>query len=199
MADVTLQGTPSRSADRSESRAERAGLHRPRQRAQARQAPATRRAGRDLMPSLDTPTCDTETRRFNQEAAKLGARASDLDDQPRPALRAEALVRHRGVTAVKTLSIFGRAFGPPTASRSGRADRRTHRARGVRGRQGRRVARQYVKESGRAELRRGARRGEVDRQRLAVHRPGRFGLAASRSGSRPARRRRSPASRKAFP
>src|SRR5439155_3370426 len=25
------------------------------------------------VPSLDTPTCDTETRRFNQEAAKLGA------------------------------------------------------------------------------------------------------------------------------
>src|SRR5260370_7589236 len=24
------------------------------------------------VPSLDTPTCDTETRRFNQEAAKLG-------------------------------------------------------------------------------------------------------------------------------
>src|SRR5436305_8878238 len=25
------------------------------------------------VPSLDTPTCDTETRRFNQEASKLGA------------------------------------------------------------------------------------------------------------------------------
>ena len=25
------------------------------------------------VPSLDTPTCDTETRRFNQEAAKLGS------------------------------------------------------------------------------------------------------------------------------
>ena len=27
------------------------------------------------VPSLDTPTCDTETRRFNQEATKLGDRA----------------------------------------------------------------------------------------------------------------------------
>jgi len=51
-------------------------------------------------PSLDTPTCDTETRRFNQEAAKVGGGRGGLDDQPRPAIRA-------------TLSDFcERAFGP---------------------------------------------------------------------------------------
>ena len=30
------------------------------------------------VPSLDTPTCDTETRRFNQEAAKLPEASPDL-------------------------------------------------------------------------------------------------------------------------
>ena len=65
------------------------------------------------MPSLDTPTCDTETRRFNQEAAKLGSNAGDLDDQPRSAVRAEALVRRRRRHERQTLSGFReRAFGP---------------------------------------------------------------------------------------
>ena len=31
------------------------------------------------VPSLDTPVCDTETRRFNEEAAKLGDGVADLD------------------------------------------------------------------------------------------------------------------------
>ena len=42
------------------------------------------------VPSLDTPVCDTETRRFNQEAGKLGANWCGA----------------AGVTAVKTLSDF---------------------------------------------------------------------------------------------
>ena len=46
------------------------------------------------VPSLDTPVCDTETRRFNQEAAHFRERGG-ADNQPRPPLRAEAVVRRR--------------------------------------------------------------------------------------------------------
>ena len=47
------------------------------------------------VPSIDTPVCDTETRRFNEEAAKLPRRHSRPDDQPGSPLRPEALVRRR--------------------------------------------------------------------------------------------------------
>jgi thiol peroxidase len=68
------------------------------------------------VPSLDTPTCDTETRRFNEEAGKLGA---DVEvwtvsmDLPFAQKRWCGAV---GATRVKTLSDFrdravGRAYG----------------------------------------------------------------------------------------
>src|SRR5512134_2876080 len=58
------------------------------------------------VPSLDTPTCDTETRRFNEEAGKLGA---DVEvwtvsmDLPFAQKRWCGAV---GATRVKTLSDF---------------------------------------------------------------------------------------------
>ena len=35
------------------------------------------------VPSLDTPVCDTETRRFNQEAGKLGANVEVRSEERR--------------------------------------------------------------------------------------------------------------------
>ena len=45
-----------------------------------------------VVPSLDTPVCDLQTKRFNQEASQAcGCRG--FDGQQRPAFRAKALVR----------------------------------------------------------------------------------------------------------
>ena len=48
-----------------------------------------------VVPSLDTPTCDLQTRRFNSEAAGLGWRRGDPHHQHGSALCPEALVRAR--------------------------------------------------------------------------------------------------------
>ncbi len=48
------------------------------------------------VPSLDTPVCDMETRRFNQEAGSLGDCGSGVDHQHGPALRAKTMVRCGG-------------------------------------------------------------------------------------------------------
>ena len=64
------------------------------------------------VPSLDTPTCDTETRRFNQEAGTLsGVEVWTISmDLPFAQKRWCAAA---GASAVKTLSDFReRAFGP---------------------------------------------------------------------------------------
>jgi thiol peroxidase len=64
------------------------------------------------VPSLDTPTCDTETRRFNQEAGKLtGVEVWTISmDLPFAQKRWCAAA---GASAVKTFSDFReRAFGP---------------------------------------------------------------------------------------
>ena len=45
-----------------------------------------------VVPSLDTPVCDAQTKRFNEEAAKLPG-VEILHRQHGPAVRAEALVR----------------------------------------------------------------------------------------------------------
>ena len=45
-----------------------------------------------VVPSLDTPVCDAQTKRFNEEAAKLPG-VEILHHQHGPAVRAEALVR----------------------------------------------------------------------------------------------------------
>ena len=45
-----------------------------------------------VVPSLDTPVCDAQTKRFNEEAGKLPER-QHLHHQHGPAVRAEALVR----------------------------------------------------------------------------------------------------------
>ena len=49
-----------------------------------------------LVPSLDTPVCDTEIRRFNQEACGAGRQRRGAGGQHGPALRPEALVRRCG-------------------------------------------------------------------------------------------------------
>src|SRR5213593_5161349 len=65
------------------------------------------------VPSLDTPTCDTETRRFNQEAGKLGAGVEIWTISRDLPFAQKRWCGAAGVTAVKTLSDFrDRAFGP---------------------------------------------------------------------------------------
>ena len=65
------------------------------------------------VPSLDTPTCDTETRRFNQEAAKLGAGVEIWTISRDLPFAQKRWCGAAGVTSVKTLSDFReRAFGP---------------------------------------------------------------------------------------
>ncbi len=120
------------------------------------------------VPSLDTPTCDTETRRFNQEAAKLGDGVEIWTISRDLPFAQKRWCGAAGVTAVKTLSDFrDRAFGPAygVEIKDG-PDRRAHCTRGLRGWQGREGDARRVREGDRvrAELRRGARRGEVGRE-----------------------------------
>ena len=63
------------------------------------------------VPSLDTPVCDTETRRFNQEVGKLGGVEVWTISMDLPFAQ-KRWCAAAGVTAVKTLSDFrDRAFG----------------------------------------------------------------------------------------
>jgi len=57
------------------------------------------------VPSLDTPVCDTETRRFNQEAAKLGGVEVWTISMDLPFAQ-KRWCGAAGVTSVKTLSDF---------------------------------------------------------------------------------------------
>ncbi|HMM39212.1 MAG TPA: thiol peroxidase [Desulfovibrio sp.] len=68
------------------------------------------------VPSLDTPTCDLETRRFNQEAASLGADIQILTVSMDLPFAQARWCGAAGVTAVKTLSdhrlaSFGQNYG----------------------------------------------------------------------------------------
>ena len=58
------------------------------------------------VPSLDTPVCDTETRRFNQEAGKLGADVEVWTVSMDLPFAQKRWCGAAGVTAVKTLSDF---------------------------------------------------------------------------------------------
>jgi thiol peroxidase len=58
------------------------------------------------VPSLDTPVCDTETRRFNQEAGKLGANVEVWTVSMDLPFAQKRWCGAAGVTAVKTLSDF---------------------------------------------------------------------------------------------
>jgi thiol peroxidase len=58
------------------------------------------------VPSLDTPVCDTETRRFNQEAGKLGAGVEVWTVSMDLPFAQKRWCGAAGVTAVKTLSDF---------------------------------------------------------------------------------------------
>ena len=49
----------------------------------------------NVVPSLDTPVCNTQTRRFNEELQAPGRQGGGLHRQPRPPVRPAALV-HRG-------------------------------------------------------------------------------------------------------
>jgi thiol peroxidase len=63
------------------------------------------------VPSLDTPVCDTETRKFNQEAGKLGANVEVWTVSMDLPFAQKRWCGAAGVTAVKTLSDFReRAF-----------------------------------------------------------------------------------------
>ena len=65
------------------------------------------------VPSLDTPVCDTETRKFNQEAGKLGANVEVWTVSMDLPFAQKRWCGAAGVSAVKTLSDFReRAFGP---------------------------------------------------------------------------------------
>lgn len=58
------------------------------------------------VPSLDTPTCDTETRRFNQEAAKLPGTAVVLTVSADLPFAQKRWCAAAGVDRVKTLSDY---------------------------------------------------------------------------------------------
>ncbi len=62
------------------------------------------------VPSLDTPVCDVETRRFNQEAAKLGDVVILTVSKDLPFAQ-KRWCGAAGVTAVKTLSDYRSNFG----------------------------------------------------------------------------------------
>jgi thiol peroxidase len=65
------------------------------------------------VPSLETPVCDTETRRFNQEAAGLGAGVEIWTISMDLPFAQKRWCGAAGVTAVKTLSDFReRSFAP---------------------------------------------------------------------------------------
>ena len=64
------------------------------------------------VPSLDTPVCDTETRRFNEEAAKLGAGVEVWTVSMDLPFAQKRWCGAAGVSRVKTLSDFrDRSFG----------------------------------------------------------------------------------------
>jgi thiol peroxidase len=68
------------------------------------------------VPSLDTPVCDTETRRFNQEAAGLGPRVTILTISMDLPFAQKRWCGAAGVERVTTLSdhrsaAFGTAYG----------------------------------------------------------------------------------------
>jgi thiol peroxidase len=63
------------------------------------------------VPSLDTPVCDTETRRFNQEAGKLGGNVEVWTISMDLPFAQKRWCGAAGITHVKTLSDFrDRAF-----------------------------------------------------------------------------------------
>ena len=62
------------------------------------------------IPSLDTPVCDTETKRFNQEAAKLGDVVIVTVSKDLPFAQ-KRWCGAAGITAVKTLSDYRSNFG----------------------------------------------------------------------------------------
>lgn len=68
------------------------------------------------VPSLDTPVCDTEVRRFNQEAAALGPQVQILCISADLPFAQARWCGAAGIKAVRTLSdhrdvAFGRAYG----------------------------------------------------------------------------------------
>ena len=64
------------------------------------------------VPSLDTPVCDTETRRFNQEAGQLGAGVEVWTVSMDLPFAQKRWCGAAGITHVKTVSDFrDRAFG----------------------------------------------------------------------------------------
>jgi len=68
------------------------------------------------VPSLDTPVCDVETRRFNEEAAKLGPDVAVLTISMDLPFAQKRWCGAAGVSAVQTLSdhrdaSFGAAYG----------------------------------------------------------------------------------------
>ena len=69
-----------------------------------------------LVPSLDTPVCDIETRRFNQEAAGLGKDVQILTISMDLPFAQKRWCGAAGITSLKTLSdhrdaAFGSAYG----------------------------------------------------------------------------------------
>ena len=68
------------------------------------------------VPSLDTPVCDIETKRFNQEASKLGSDVAVLTISMDLPFAQKRWCAASGATNVKTLSdhreaSFGKAYG----------------------------------------------------------------------------------------
>jgi len=65
----------------------------------------------NVVPSLDTPVCDTQTRRFNEEAAGLGSKVVVLGISRDLPFAQKRWCGAAGVERVETLSDFRGAFG----------------------------------------------------------------------------------------
>src|SRR5207244_12601026 len=103
------------------------------------------------LPSLGTPASDTETRRFNQEAGKLGSGVEIWTISRDLPFAQKRWCGAAGVTAVKTLSDFrDRAFGPAygVEIKDGPIAGLTARAVFVVGKDGKVKHVEYVKEIG---------------------------------------------------
>src|SRR5512145_1302271 len=103
------------------------------------------------VPSLDTPVCDAETRKFNQEASKLGANVEVWTVSMDLPFAQKRWCGAAGVTAVKTLSDFReRSFGPAygVEIKDGPIAGLTARAVFVVGKDGKVKHVEYVKEIG---------------------------------------------------
>ena len=123
------------------------------------------------VPSLETPVCDMETRKFNEEAGKLGGNVEVWTISMDLPFAQKRWCGAAGVTNVKTLSDFRDHSVLAELRRDGEGGpaRRPHRPRRLRRRQGRQGEARRVRQGDhdRAQLRRRAERRQAGCRRLS--------------------------------